>query len=295
VQIEKLTTSLQFLGAALAVPAGIAGLYSAYHNYFSPEVRCQEMRNATLVTLEKNIPSEAKRALLRTDVSQFQAKCAEVEPETAMVFQVALQELDKPAPAPPAPKPAQKPAQVRPAAPPALAAASTTPVQPPVTSAPPAVPAWPAAAPPAPAPPTASAPAAAIQPAAPTMQPAASAPQFAAPAARLAPGPAVASLGPMARFTRPVRGWVAIEVRRPGKVTEAFFSGYPADGQSLPAPGTLLTAMAFRPIWSEPQAQGPIDPTRLQGRIKVGECVRVIGTAASLGRQWAEVEPAACP
>ncbi len=314
VQIEKLTTSLQFIGAALAVPAGIAGVYSAYHNYFSPEVRCQEMRNATLVTLEKNIPAEAKRALLRTDVTQFQAKCGDVEPETAMVFQVALQDLDKPTPppaVPAAPKPAQKQpaAQTRSVAAPALAAATTTPVPanavpPAVNAAPPAAPAWPAAAPAAPASPAtapahaATAPAAsasalsapataAIQSAAPMIPPAAK--------STLAPGPAVASLGPMARFTRPVRGWVAIEVRKPGKVTEAFFSGYPADGQSLPPPGTVLTAMAFRPIWSEPQAQGPIDPTKLQGRVKVGECVRVIGTAASLGRQWAEVEPAVCP
>jgi hypothetical protein len=296
VQIEKLTTSLQFIGAALAVPAGIAGLYSAYHNYFSPEVRCQEMRNATLVTLEKNIPAEAKRALLRTDVSQFQAKCGEVEPETAVVFQVALQDLDKSAApaAAPAPKPAQKPAaQARPAAAPALAAATTTPAPSPANAPMPpanaaasaalAAPAWPAAAPSAPA--VASAPV--IQPAAPPIQPPAK--------STLAPGPAVASLGPMARFTRPVRGWVAIEVRKPGKVAEAFFAGYPADGQSLPPPGTVLTALAFRPIWSEPQGQGPIDPTKLQGRVKVGECVRVVATAASLGRQWAEVEPAACP
>ena len=304
--IEKLTTSLQFIGAALAVPAGIAGVYSAYHSYFSPEVRCQEMRNSTLVTLEKNIPAEAKRALLRTDVGQFQAKCGDIEPETAMVFQVALQDLDKPAPAPTAasasaptfaPKPAQKP-QARPAGAVALAAASTTPVPPPANTAPaPAAPAWPAAAPSTPASPAPAAAAAAastIRPAAPPIQPAAPPMQ---PAARpsLAPGPAMASLGPMTRFMRPVRGWVAIEVRKPGKVTEAFFSGYPADGQSLPPPGTVLTAMAFRPIWSEPQRQGPIDPTRLQGRIKVGECVRVLTTAASLGRQWAEVEPAACP
>ena len=96
-QIEKLTTSLQFIGAALAVPAGIAGIYSAYHSYVSPEVRCQDMRNTTLVTLEKNIPAEAKRALLHNDVGQFQAKCGDVEPETAMVFQAALQELEKPA------------------------------------------------------------------------------------------------------------------------------------------------------------------------------------------------------
>ena len=306
-QIEKLTTSLQFIGAALAVPAGIAGVYSAYHSYFSPEVRCQEMRNSTLVTLEKNIPAEAKRALLHTDVGQFQAKCGDIEPETAMVFQVALQELEKPAPTPtaapkPEPKPAQKPpAQARPAGAPALAAASTTPV-PPSASTAPATPAWPSAAPSAPAAPATRAMAPAMQPApaapahaaAPAIPPAAPSMQ---PAARsnLAPGPAVASLGPMARFVRPVRGWVAIEVRRPGKVTEAFFSGYPADGQSLPPPGTVLTAMAFRPIWSEPQGQGPIDPTKLQGRVKAGECVRVLTTAASLGRQWAEVEPAACP
>ena len=38
--IEKLTTSLQFIGAALALPAGAAGVYSAYHTYFSPEVMC---------------------------------------------------------------------------------------------------------------------------------------------------------------------------------------------------------------------------------------------------------------
>ena len=299
-QIEKLTTSLQFIGAALAVPAGIAGIYSAYHSYFSPEVRCQELRNTTLVTLEKNIPAEAKRALLHDRRRPVPGEVQRVEPETAMVFQVALQELDKPAPAQavsaPAPKAAQRP-PARPA-PAALAAASTTPVPPQATTAPraPGVGASRVAS-------RAATRAAIRRPrAAPvdstcgSADPGLRAPAM-QPAARpnLAPGPAVASLGPMARFTRPVRGWVAIEVRKPGKVTEAFFSGYPADGQSLPPPGTILTAMAFRPIWSEPQGQGPIDPTKLQGRIKVGECVRVLATAASLGRQWAEVEPSACP
>ena len=39
--IEKLTTSLQFIGAAL--PAGAAGVYSAYHTYFSAEVMCHHI------------------------------------------------------------------------------------------------------------------------------------------------------------------------------------------------------------------------------------------------------------
>jgi hypothetical protein len=247
--IEKLTTSLQFIGAALALPAGAAGVYSAYHTYFSPEVACQEMRNATLVTLEKNIPAEAKRALLRKEASQFEAKCGEVEPESNTIFQVALQELDKPAPARSAsrgPRPASS--EKSPTLPRTEAAA--------------------AAIVPAPAP----------------------------AAAASSPGP-VASAAPAAApaggqgLGRAVHGWVAIEIRKGGKVTEAYFSGYAATGQSLPAAGTVLTAMAPRPIWAEPQGPGPNDPAQLQGRIKVGECVRVVGTRGTPARQWAEVEP----
>ena len=52
-----------------------------------------------MITLEKNIPVEAKRTLLRKEASQFEAKCSEVEPESNTIFQVALQELDRPAPA----------------------------------------------------------------------------------------------------------------------------------------------------------------------------------------------------
>jgi hypothetical protein len=327
VNIQNLTTSLQFIAAALAVPAGAAGLYSAYHNYFSPEVMCQELRNSTLVTLEKNIPTEAKRTLLRTEAAQFESRCGEVEPETNTVFKVALQELEKPAP----PRGSQRSGgqqQQRPVA----AANPAVQLGAPQVGAPQAVAAQ-AAAPQVAAPQAAPAATASLAPAAPpSLWPAAPAATvvgsqaLAAAASQPAPargnlapgpgvtavaspgtvvappgpavappGPAVASLGSLTRFMHPVRGWVAIEVRKPGKVTEAFFSGYPADGQSVPPPGTVLTAMAFRPIWSEPQGQGPIDPTRLQGRIKVGECVRVLTTSASLGRQWAEVEPSACP
>ena len=315
--IERLTTSLQFLGAALALPAGAAGVYSAYHTYFSPAVACQEMRNATLTTLEKNIPVDAKRALLRTEVGQFESKCGEIEPETVVVFQVALQDLDKPAPHASKNPPGAKSQGMTPQAMQAqvmqaqamqgqASAQQATAPQPP--AAPPPGPAAAAAWPPAaPAPartnsaaansPAANSPAnpgaiASLSAAGPALMAAGSTPASAA-AMRVNPAPAGAPRPP--GVSHAARGWVAIEVRRPGKVTETFFSGYPADGQSLPAAGTLLTAVAFRPIWSEPQGQGPIDPTKLQGRLKSGECVRVLGTAASLGRQWAEIEPAVCP
>jgi hypothetical protein len=251
--IEKLTTSFQFIGAALALPAGAAGVYSAYHNYFSPEVICQEMRNTALATLEKNIPAEAKLVLLRKDVTQFESKCAEVEPETNTIFQVALHELEKPTPraGPRSPRqalPEKSAAAPRPAAMAALGAPPSLPL-----------PAAPAAS---------SSPAVAV-------------------------APAAASLGGGV-LGRAVHGWVAIELRKGGKVSESFFSGYAANGQSLPPAGAVLTAMALRPIWSEPQGPGPSDPTKLQGRLKVGECVRVVDTRPGQGRQWAEVEPTLC-
>ncbi len=115
----------------------------------------------------------------------------------------------------------------------------------------------------------------------------------------------MANLGPVAAapggapvavqgISRATHGWVTVELRKGGKVTEAYFSGYAATGDSLPAAGTVLTAMAVRPIWLQPQGPGPNDPTQMQGRLRVGECVRVVGTRASPARQWAEVEPTAC-
>jgi hypothetical protein len=262
--IEKLTTSLQFIGAALALPAGAAGVYSAYHSYFSPEVVCREMRNAALITLEKNIPAEAKRVLLRKEASEFEAKCGDVEPESNTIFQVALQELDRPAPARSTPRAPRPPSPEKSAAVPRAEPATASVV-------------------------AAGAPAAAVSNPGPV---AAAAPAGAPDGSQ---GQGLVTRGLVTQgLGRAVHGWVAIEVRKGGKVTEAYFSGYAATGQSLPGAGTLLTAMAVRPIWSEPQGSGPNDPTQLQGRLKVGECVRVVGTRGSPARQWAEIEPAPC-
>jgi len=181
-------------------------------------------------------------------VSEFEAKCAEAEPETTTIFRVALQELEKPV------YYRARPAQ--PASPEkSSAGAAATMIAP-------------AAAPP--------------------MVARAAAPATVAPAAAPAESAAGQGLG------RPVHGWVAIEMRKGTKVTEAYFSGYAATGQSLPGAGTVLTAMTLRPIWSEPQGPGPNDLTKLQGRIKAGG-VRPRGrTRGSPGRQWAEVEPTLC-
>jgi hypothetical protein len=129
---------------------------------------------------------------------------------------------------------------------------------------------------------------------------AAPAPNAAAPAAqpnRAAPPQATASLAPglPADLRQSTHGWVAIQTHTRDKVVDVFFSGISIQGGPPPEPGAVLTALAWRPIWSEPQGPGPNDPTKLKGRLKLGECVRVVAIRNGAGRLWAEVDPVACP
>src|SRR5262245_10928969 len=84
---EKLTTYLQFTGAALAIPAAAAGSYSVYRTFFSAEVACHGLRATILSTMDKNVPGEAKRTLLRKDVAEFEKRCADIDPDAHVIFQ----------------------------------------------------------------------------------------------------------------------------------------------------------------------------------------------------------------
>ena len=326
-RLEKLTTALQLVGAALALPAGGAGVYSVYNTYFSSNSVCQSLRNNALDTLEKNIPSEAKRALLTDDAAKFEANCAATDPTANAIFQAALHDLEQP-PARPARRAAAPPPQRQAA----VAAALLTPAEPPArgfatSQVPPHPPAQAAPrapaqgqgqaqvqAPAAQAPPPASMRMAAQDPsipaapphvpaqAAPTnTAPIAAAPNAPAPSAappnRAAPPQATASLAPglPADLRQSTHGWVAIQTHNKDKVVDVFFSGISIQGGPPPEPGAVLTALAWRPIWSEPQGPGPNDPTKLKGRLKLGECVRIVATRYGAGRLWAEVDPVACP
>jgi hypothetical protein len=258
IKFDKITASFQLLGATLAVPTGAVGLYSAYHNYFSAEVACHTLRDETLATLDKKIPLEVKRNLLRNDVAQFDAKCATIEPEANVVFQAAVRDLEKP----------PAPSRIASASPPPAAPVHHTKVA------------------------RASA-AAMMAPAA------ASAPHAASDgaASEQAAAPAQASdTDAAAAPMPPVRGWVAVENREAGKLRSVYFTGY-APAQSLPEPGTVLTAMTLRGIYSEPQEGTRNSLAMLQGRVAAGECVRVVSNSprTSTGRQWVEVDPAKCP
>jgi hypothetical protein len=98
---DRVIKLMQLLGAALAVPAGAAGVYSAYRTYFSADVACQNLRGAILATMEKNIGPDAKRTLLRKDVAEFEKTCGNVDPDARAIFQATIQQLEAQAAAPP--------------------------------------------------------------------------------------------------------------------------------------------------------------------------------------------------
>jgi hypothetical protein len=93
-------------------------------------------------------------------------------------------------------------------------------------------------------------------------------------------------------------GWVAISRRDDSskdgsKPWVVNFSGYAISETSLPPAGTILTARQLLPVWSELQV-GPNDPSKLQSRLPMGACVRVLETRGTGGRLWAEIAPASC-
>jgi len=78
---HRVVTTLQVVGAALGIPAAAAGSYSAYQSYFSSEATCQRLRTNILATMERRIAADAKRALLRKDIAEFDKTCGDGDPD----------------------------------------------------------------------------------------------------------------------------------------------------------------------------------------------------------------------
>ncbi|NWG25919.1 MAG: hypothetical protein HXY30_16145, partial [Pseudorhodoplanes sp.] len=91
---DKFTRTMQIIAAALAIPAGAAGLYSAYRMHFTNEAACEKLREAILSTMEKNLVADTKHQLLRRDVGNFEKACGEVDPDTGAIFTASLQQLE---------------------------------------------------------------------------------------------------------------------------------------------------------------------------------------------------------
>lgn len=115
----RLTTYLQVAGAALGIPAAAGGAYTVYQNYFTNDVICQKLRTTIVSTMERNVAPDAKRTLLRKDVTEFSKSCANFDPDAKVLFEAALADH----------KFAAAPAEVHPVAP-ANAVASAVPTAP---------------------------------------------------------------------------------------------------------------------------------------------------------------------
>jgi len=98
---QRFVTTLQFLGAALGIPAAAAGSYTAYQNYFSSDATCQRLRTNIVTIMERRVSAETKRTLLRKDVAEFDKTCGDGDPDARTVFQAALQENEPRAAKPP--------------------------------------------------------------------------------------------------------------------------------------------------------------------------------------------------
>jgi hypothetical protein len=270
---DKFTRTMQIVAAALAIPAGAAGLYSAYRMHFTNEAACEKLREAILSTMEKNLAAETKHQLLRRDVGNFEKACGEIDPDTGAIFKASLQQLEidmagkslRQAVTQAVPQPESQPqarSEPRPQAQPVQAARAN---------------------PPQPKP-------AQIEPRETRVAQAAGA---AIPAALPRPQlPPVASAAAVARGE--VSGWVALGRAHASRFGGVNFDGYRISAQSLPPPGTVLTARWPIPVWSDLQDNARPDLTSARALLRPGTCVRVISTRAGANRLWAEVTQASC-
>jgi hypothetical protein len=89
---ENLVRIFQITGAALGIPAAAAGTFAAYQNYFSADVACQKLRNNIIGVMERNVALDAKRSLLRKDVTEFEKLCGDADPDAKAIFHAVLAE-----------------------------------------------------------------------------------------------------------------------------------------------------------------------------------------------------------
>ena len=81
---------LQIAGAAFGIPAAAAGTFAAYQSYFSTDVSCQKLRNDIVGIMERNVPPDTKRSLLKKEVAEFEKLCGDADPEARAIFQAAM-------------------------------------------------------------------------------------------------------------------------------------------------------------------------------------------------------------
>lgn len=129
---SRFMTAVQVISTLVAIPVGLASVYSIYRSNFTAEARCESLRGNIVSMLDKSTDASTLRMLVRRDVVTFETNCGAVDPDAVKAFKALLAAKVTPKVAPMAapaepPKqvvhePVQKPVEMaRPAAPPKAA------------------------------------------------------------------------------------------------------------------------------------------------------------------------------
>jgi len=108
---SRLMTALQIAGTLVAIPVGLASVYSIYHANFTAEARCETLRSNIVSLLDKSADASTLRMLVRRDVVTFETNCGAVDPDAVKAFKALLAAKAAPKVAPMA-APAEPPKQV---------------------------------------------------------------------------------------------------------------------------------------------------------------------------------------
>jgi hypothetical protein len=138
---SRLMTAVQVISTLVAIPVGLASVYSIYRSNFTAEAHCETLRGSIISMLDKSADASTLRMLVRRDVVTFETSCGAVDPDAVKAFKALLAAKAAPKAEPkaepevvskPAPtelskqvvrEPAQKPVEMaKPAAPPKAAA-----------------------------------------------------------------------------------------------------------------------------------------------------------------------------
>jgi hypothetical protein len=125
---SRLMSAVQVISTLVAIPVGLASVYSIYHSNFTVEARCETLRGSIISMLDKSTDASTLRMLVRRDVVTFETSCGAVDPDAVKAFKALLAAKDAPKAATAEPskqvvqepvrKPVEKPVEMaKPAAP----------------------------------------------------------------------------------------------------------------------------------------------------------------------------------
>jgi hypothetical protein len=94
INVQKVTSILQVACAALGIPAAASGTYSVYRAYFSTAATCQTLKTSLLATMDRALPADSIRTLMKKDLETFTAQCAASDPDAIAAFATVSQQAD---------------------------------------------------------------------------------------------------------------------------------------------------------------------------------------------------------